>query len=77
VTETEIDAGQSNSPHEHCGIFTIPGSDAIQGAWRDITYEPVRDNIWTVSEGIYRTIFVDHAGRRAGLCRRHPAGLSA
>ncbi len=29
------------------------------GAWRDITYSPVRDNIWTVSEGIYRSIFLE------------------
>jgi glyoxylase-like metal-dependent hydrolase (beta-lactamase superfamily II) len=48
-----------DKPCEHCGIFTVPGSDAIQGAWRDITYVPVRDNIWSVSEGIYRTIFVE------------------
>ena len=59
MTDQEIDNGQNDAPHEHCGIFTIPGSDGIQGAWRDITYEPVRDNIWTVSEGIYRTIFVE------------------
>ncbi|RMF94781.1 MAG: MBL fold metallo-hydrolase [Gammaproteobacteria bacterium] len=47
---------------DHCGIFTIPGPLAVQSAWRDITFEPVRDNIWTASEGIYRTIFVE--GRR-------------
>jgi glyoxylase-like metal-dependent hydrolase (beta-lactamase superfamily II) len=44
---------------EHCGIFTIPGPIPILGAWRDITYEPVVDNIWTVSEGIYRSIFLE------------------
>jgi len=44
---------------EHCGIFTIGGDLAIQGAYRDICYEPVRDNIWTASEGIYRTIFLE------------------
>jgi glyoxylase-like metal-dependent hydrolase (beta-lactamase superfamily II) len=48
-----------SAPCEHCGIFTIGGNIPIQGAWRDITYEPVRDNIWTVSEGIYRTIFLE------------------
>lgn len=47
---------------EHCGIFTVPGSDPIQGAWRDITYVPVRNNLWSVSEGIYRSVFVE--GRR-------------
>ncbi len=45
--------------HEHCGIFTIPGPIPILSAWRDITYEPVIDNIWTVSEGIYRSIFLE------------------
>jgi len=44
---------------EHCGIFTIPGPMPIQGAWRDITFTPVRDRIWSVSEGIYRSIFVE------------------
>jgi glyoxylase-like metal-dependent hydrolase (beta-lactamase superfamily II) len=43
---------------DHRGIFTVPGPHAIQSSWRDITYEPVRDNIWTVSEGIYRSIFL-------------------
>lgn len=47
------------APCEHCGIFTIPGPLAIQSTWRDITFDPVRGNIWTVSEGIYRTIFVE------------------
>ena len=50
---------QTEEPCEHCGIFTIPGPLTIQGMWRDITFEPVRNNIWTVSEGIYRTIFVE------------------
>lgn len=59
MSETDIEDVQINSPCEHCGIFTIPGSDQIQGAWRDITYEPVRNQIWTVSEGIYRTIFIE------------------
>jgi len=31
----------------------------ILGTWRDITYVPVRDRIWTASEGIYRTIFLE------------------
>ncbi len=48
-----------SAPCEHCGIFTIPGQIPIQGAHRDITYTPVRDNIWSVSEGIYRTIFLE------------------
>jgi glyoxylase-like metal-dependent hydrolase (beta-lactamase superfamily II) len=50
---------------EHCGIFTIPGPIPILGAWRDITYEPVVDNIWTVSEGIYRSIFLE--GRKGTI----------
>lgn len=44
---------------DHRGIFSIPRALPIQSAWRDITYEPVRDNIWTASEGIYRTIFLE------------------
>mgnify|MGYP001548874721 FL=1 len=44
---------------EHCGIFTIGGPLPIQGTYRDICYQPVRDNIWTASEGIYRTIFLE------------------
>ena len=52
-------------PGEHCGIFTIPPPIPILGAWRDISYEPVRDNIWTVSEGIYRSIFLE--GRKGTI----------
>lgn len=44
---------------EHCGIFTIPGEIPILGAYRDICYVPLRGNIWTASEGIYRTCFVE------------------
>ena len=51
--------GAIEAPHEHCGIFTIGGPKPILGTWRDITFEPLRDNIWTVSEGIYRSIFVE------------------
>lgn len=48
---------------EHSGIFTIGGAMAMQGTYRDICYQPVRDNIWTASEGIYRTIFLEgHKG---------------
>jgi glyoxylase-like metal-dependent hydrolase (beta-lactamase superfamily II) len=43
----------------HRGIFTIPGPLPILGAWRDISYSPVRDRIWSVSEGIYRSIFLE------------------
>ena len=46
------------TPCEHQGIFTIGGNIPILGAWRDITFVPVRDNIWSVSEGIYRSIFL-------------------
>lgn len=60
MTETTpSEGGPDQAPDDHCGIFTIPGPLAIQSAWRDITYEPVRDRIWTVSEGIYRTIFLE------------------
>ena len=60
MTDPDEGGGQAGHEHEdHCGIFTIPGPLAIQSAWRDITFDPVRDNIWTVSEGIYRTIFVE------------------
>ncbi len=60
MTETSSsEAAPDQAPDDHCGIFTIPGPLAIQSAWRDITFEPVRDRIWTVSEGIYRTIFLE------------------
>ena len=60
MTETtSSEAAPDQAPEDHCGIFTIPGPLAIQSAWRDITFEPVRDRIWTVSEGIYRTIFLE------------------
>ena len=48
-----------HSCREHFGIFTIGGELPIQGAHRDICYQPLRDNIWTASEGIYRTIFLE------------------
>ena len=47
------------SCREHFGIFTIPGELPIQGAYRDICYQPLRGNIWTASEGIYRTVFLE------------------
>jgi glyoxylase-like metal-dependent hydrolase (beta-lactamase superfamily II) len=56
------DQAPADAPCEHCGIFTIPGPLTVQSAWRDITFEPIRNTIWTASEGIYRTIFVE--GRR-------------
>ncbi len=58
MADAEPGAQADSAPCEHCGIFTIDGPLAIQGAWRDITYTPVRDRIWSVSEGIYRTIFL-------------------
>jgi glyoxylase-like metal-dependent hydrolase (beta-lactamase superfamily II) len=51
--------GEQQGGCDHCGIFTLDGNLPIQGAWRDISYDPVRDNIWTASEGIYRTIFLE------------------
>lgn len=50
---------EHTAPCEHCGIFSLQGNIPIQGAWRDISYEPIRDNIWTATEGIYRTIFLE------------------
>ncbi|MGH8211497.1 MAG: MBL fold metallo-hydrolase, partial [Steroidobacteraceae bacterium] len=47
---------------EHrCGIFSVDASYAPLWAKQNITYVPVRDSIWTVSNGIYRTIFVEGA----------------
>ena len=58
-----MSATDDNTSHtqncDHGGIFTIPKPHPIMGAWRDISYSPVRDNIWSVSEGIYRSIFVE------------------
>lgn len=51
--------GSEHSCREHFGIFTLSGELPIQGAHRDICYQPLRDNIWTASEGIYRTIFLE------------------
>ncbi len=48
-----------HSCQAHFGIFNIGGDLPIQSAYRDICYQPVRDNIWTASEGIYRTIFLE------------------
>lgn len=57
----------SNQPErsckEHYGVFTIPGDLPIQGAYRDICYQPLRGNLWTASEGIYRTIYLE--GRKS------------
>lgn len=59
MNDKSEDTGHAQDvPCEHCGIFTLGGNIPIQGAWRDITFTPVRDNIWSVSEGIYRTIFL-------------------
>lgn len=44
---------------DHRGIFTVPGPLPILSAWRDIAYQPVRGRIWSASEGIYRTIFLE------------------
>jgi glyoxylase-like metal-dependent hydrolase (beta-lactamase superfamily II) len=83
MTELQ-DEGTANPPQkEHCGIFTIRSDIPVQGAWRDITYEPVIDNIWTASEGIYRTVFLE--GRKGcisfdtlttpGTARAYRAGI--
>ncbi len=60
MTEEENGANGTGHPEcDHCGIFTIPAPHPIMGAWRDISYSPVRDKIWSVSEGIYRSIFLE------------------
>lgn len=59
MAQTNDDAPPSTAPHEHCGIFTIPGPLGIQQAHRDISFSPVRDRIWSVSEGIYRSLFLE------------------
>jgi glyoxylase-like metal-dependent hydrolase (beta-lactamase superfamily II) len=56
---TEKTEQQEHNCSEHFGIFTIRGEIPILGAWRDICYEPLRNRIWTASEGIYRTIFLE------------------
>lgn len=43
----------------HRGIFTIAGQIPSQLQWRDMTYEPLRGGVWTISEGINRSIFVE------------------
>jgi len=59
VAEENSNNDSAEAPHEHCGIFTIGPDIPIQGVWRDITYVPVKDNIWSASEGIYRTVFLE------------------
>jgi len=56
--QSEGSAQAPDKPCVHRGIFTLGGDIPIQDAWRDITFTPVRDNIWSVSEGIYRSIFL-------------------
>jgi len=43
----------------HRGIFTIAGAIPSQMQWRDMTYEPLRGKVWTVSEGVNRSIFIE------------------
>ncbi len=57
MAEKEDAAGQ-HKDCDHAGIFTIPGPHPILSMWRDLTYQPLADGLWTVSEGIYRTIFI-------------------
>jgi glyoxylase-like metal-dependent hydrolase (beta-lactamase superfamily II) len=56
---TDDDTRPQRASGEHCGIFTIPGEIPILGAYRDICYVPLRNRIWTASEGIYRTCFLE------------------
>lgn len=56
---------QPQAPCEHCGIFTI-GNLTLQGTWRDITYQPLRDNIWTITDGIHSSIFLE--GKKGTIC---------
>ena len=59
MTDESSNTDSAESHHEHCGIFTIGPDIPIQGAWRDITYDPVKDNIWTATDGVHRTIFLE------------------
>lgn len=56
---TDDDNSPQRASGEHCGIFTIAGEIPILGAYRDICYVPLRNRIWTASEGIYRTCFIE------------------
>lgn len=56
---TDDDNRPQRASGEHCGIFTIAGEIPILGAYRDICYVPLRNRIWTASEGIYRTCFIE------------------
>lgn len=55
------DEEQTTAPVSDChrGIFTIAGQIPSQLQWRDMTYEPLRGKVWTVSEGINRSIFIE------------------
>jgi glyoxylase-like metal-dependent hydrolase (beta-lactamase superfamily II) len=55
--KTQEDAPQVSPCHR--GIFTIAGVIPSQLQWRDMTYEPLRGKIWTISEGINRSIFIE------------------
>lgn len=56
--EPEAPAGGAQSEC-HRGIFTITGPIPSQLQWRDMTYQPVRGNVWTVSEGVNRSILIE------------------
>jgi cyclase len=47
----------------HRGIFTITDPLPVQSFQPTMTYEPLRGKVWTVSDGIYRTIAIE--GRRS------------
>jgi glyoxylase-like metal-dependent hydrolase (beta-lactamase superfamily II) len=50
----------------HRGIFTIDDPLPSQARRPSITYGPVRGRVWSASEGIYRSIFLE--GDRGVLC---------
>jgi glyoxylase-like metal-dependent hydrolase (beta-lactamase superfamily II) len=59
VETTGEQGGEGSVSACHRGIFTIAGEIPSQLQWRDMTYEPLRGNVWTISEGINRSIFVE------------------
>jgi glyoxylase-like metal-dependent hydrolase (beta-lactamase superfamily II) len=58
MTDTEQEQ-QGHVSECHRGIFTLAGTIPSQLQWRDMTYAPLRGNVWTVSEGINRSIFIE------------------
>ncbi len=58
-TNDEEEGGAVAASECHRGIFTLAGTIPSQMQWRDMTYQPVRGPIWTVSEGINRSVVIE------------------